>query len=62
MKILFDHETPAPLRRHLPEHSVDRTAENGREMPENGELIRKAEESGYSAIVPRTAIEEAYPD
>lgn len=51
MKILFDHGTPAPLRRHLPEHTVDRSAENGWEMLENGELIRKAEEDGYSVIV-----------
>ena len=27
MKILFDHGTPAPLRNHLLEHSVDRSAE-----------------------------------
>ena len=51
MKILFDHGTPAPLRHHLPEHAVDRSAENGWEMLENGELIRKAEEAGYRVIV-----------
>ena len=51
MKILFDHGTPAPLRRHLPEHSVDRSAERGWELLENGELIRKAEEDGYEVIV-----------
>lgn len=51
MKILFDHGTPAPLRRYLPEHSVDRSAERGWELLENGELIRKAEEEGYEVIV-----------
>ena len=51
MKILFDHGTPAPLRHHLPEHSVDRSAEKGWELLENGELIRKAEEEGYQVIV-----------
>ncbi len=51
MKILFDHGTPAPLRRYLHGHTVDRSAENGWEMLENGELIRKAEEIGYSVIV-----------
>lgn len=51
MKILFDHGTPAPLRHHLREHSVDRTAEKGWELLENGELIRKAEEEGYEVIV-----------
>ena len=51
MKILFDHGTPAPLRHHLPEHSVDRSAERGWELLDNGELIRKAEEDGYQVIV-----------
>ena len=51
MKILFDHGTPAPLRQHLPGHSVDRSAEKGWELLENGELIRKAEEEGYRVIV-----------
>ena len=51
MKILFDHGTPAALRRHLGEHSVDRSAERGWELLENGELIRLAEENGYEVIV-----------
>ena len=51
VKILFDHGTPAPLRRHLPEHSVDRSAERGWELLENGELIQRAEEEGYEVIV-----------
>ena len=51
MKILFDHGTPAPLRRHLPKHSVDRSAERGWELLENGELIIRAEEEGYEVIV-----------
>ena len=51
MKILFDHGTPAPLRQHLPGHSVDRSAEKGWELLENGELIQKAEEEGYQVIV-----------
>ena len=51
MKVLFDHGTPAPLRDHLRDHSVDRSAEKGWEWLENGELIRKAEEDGYEVIV-----------
>ena len=51
MKILFDHGTAAPLRNHLREHSVDRSAEKGWELLQNGELIRKAEEEGYEVIV-----------
>ena len=51
MKVLFDHGTPAPLRRYLPEHSVDRSAENGWDRLENGELIQRAGEEGYDVIV-----------
>ena len=51
MKVLFDHGTPAPLRDHLRDHSVDRSAEKGWELLENGELIRKAEEDGYEVLV-----------
>ena len=51
MKILFDHGTPAPLRHHLQEHSVDRSAQKGWELLENGELIRRAEEEGYEVLV-----------
>lgn len=51
MKLLFDHGTPSPLRRHLPEHSVDRSAEKGWNQLENGELIRRAEQEGYDVIV-----------
>ena len=51
MKLLFDHGTPASLRRHLPGPSVDRSAENGWDRLENGELIQRAEEEGYDVIV-----------
>ncbi len=51
MKILFDRGTPASLRQYLPGHSVDRSAEKGWELLENGELIRKAQEEGYRVIV-----------
>ena len=51
MKILFDHGTPAPLRNHLREHSVDRSAEKGWELLENGEFIRKAEQERYEVVV-----------
>ena len=51
MRILLDHGAPAPLRRHLPEHRVDRSAENGWEMPENGGLTLRAEEDGCEVMV-----------
>ena len=39
MKILFDQGTPAPLRRHLFEHSVDTAFEMGWYNVRNGELL-----------------------
>ncbi len=45
MKTLFDHGTPAPLWHHLTEHLVDRSSENGWEMLENGELIRRVKQA-----------------
>lgn len=51
MKILFDHGTPAPLRHHLSEHIVYRSAELGWELLENGELLSRAEEDGFQVLV-----------
>ena len=51
MKILFDHGTPAPLRRHLEGHSVDTAAEMGWETLVNGDLIDTAEQQGYEVLV-----------
>ena len=51
MKVLFYHGTLVPLRRHLGEHTVDRSAEKGWELLENGELINRAEDDGYEVIV-----------
>lgn len=51
MKILFDHGTPAPLRRHLEGHSVDTAAEMGWETLANGDLIDRAELEGYEVLV-----------
>ena len=51
MNILFDHGTPAPLRKFFPEHDIDRSVEKGWELLANGELIHKAEEEGYDIIV-----------
>ena len=45
MKDLFDHGTPAALRRHFGGH-----AEESWKLPGNGEPIRRAEEDGYQAI------------
>lgn len=51
MKILFDHGTPAPLRRHLPAHQVATAAENGWDSLTNGELLSRAEQEGYDLLV-----------
>ena len=51
MKVLFDQGTPLPLRRHLPEHSVDTAAERGWSDLDNGALIDKAEQEGYEVLV-----------
>jgi predicted nuclease of predicted toxin-antitoxin system len=51
MNILFDQGTPVPLRRSLPPHSVDTAAEQGWSQLDNGDLIHKAEESGYDAMI-----------
>ena len=51
MKILFDHGTPAPLRRDLHGHSVDTAAERGWESLANGDLMDRAEQEGYELLI-----------
>ena len=51
MKILFDQGTPAPLRRHLAEHTVDTAFELGWSNLRNGELLDNAEASGYQLLI-----------
>jgi len=51
LKILFDHGTPAPLRRRLRGHSVDTAAEKGWESLANGDLIDRAEQEGYEVLI-----------
>ena len=51
VKLLFDQGTPAPLRHHLPEHSVDTLAEKGWSEKDNGELLDLAEREGYEILV-----------
>jgi hypothetical protein len=43
MRILFDHGTPAPLRRALGGHSVATTHEMGWSRLDNGALLREAD-------------------
>jgi len=51
MKILFDQGTPAPLRKYLSNYEVKTAYELGWHTLSNGELIAKAEESGFQKFV-----------
>ena len=51
MKVLFDQGTPAPLRHHLAEHSVDTAFEMGWSNLRNGELLNRAEEGNYELLI-----------
>ena len=51
MKLLFDQGTPAPLRRHLPGHTVKTAYECGWSQLENGDLLQTAESSGFEVLV-----------
>jgi hypothetical protein len=50
MKILFDHGTPAPLRRQLPGHEISTAYEMGWAKLSNGDLLATAEKS-FDAFV-----------
>ena len=45
MKILFDHGTPAPLRRQLSTHEISTAYEMGWAKLNNGDLLAAAEKS-----------------
>ena len=51
MKVLFDHGTPAPLRRALIGHEIDTAYECGWSKLQNGELITAAEAGKYELLV-----------
>ncbi len=51
MRILFDHNTPLPLRRYLLEHIVDTANEKGWSELINGDLLDSAEEEGYEILI-----------
>ena len=51
MRILFDHNTPRLLRRHLVGPDVDAAAERGRAALGNGALLDRAEEAGYEVVI-----------
>jgi hypothetical protein len=51
MRILLDHNTPAPLRYWLIGHEVETAYERGWAELSNGELLRMAEEAGFDAMI-----------
>ena len=51
MKTLFDHGNPAPLRGHIPEHTVDTAAEKGWAELTNGDLLDQAEGEEYELLM-----------
>ncbi len=51
MRILFDHNTPLPLRGYLLEHTVDTANEKGWSELINGDLLDSAEEEGYEILI-----------
>jgi predicted nuclease of predicted toxin-antitoxin system len=51
MRILFDHSTPAPLRKYLTRHSVTTAKDRGWDRLNNGDLLAKAEKAGFDVLV-----------
>jgi len=51
MRILFDHGTPAPLRKHLKNHHVSKAKDKGWDELRNGDLIAVAKEEGFDLLL-----------
>lgn len=51
MKFLFDQGTPVPLRKYLPDHSAETAYECGWNNISNGELLKRAEDEGFDALI-----------
>lgn len=51
MRILFDYDTPRPLRRYLTEHTIDTADEMGWARVRNGNLLDNAEGEGYEIMI-----------
>lgn len=51
MLILFDQGVPAPLRRHLEDHTVKTASEQGWATLEDRELLDRAEANGFDLLI-----------
>ena len=51
MRVLFDQGTPAPLRKHLLDHTVFTAYELGWGQLENGALLQAAEDDNFYVLI-----------
>jgi hypothetical protein len=51
VKILLDHCVPKPFKQELPRHEVSTAREMGWEALTNGELLEKAQGSGFEVFI-----------
>ena len=51
MRILFDNGTPRQLRRQLSGHDIETCQERGWDRLTNGELLDRAEDSGFELLI-----------
>lgn len=51
MRLLFDQGVPLPLRRSLPGHDIETAFRMGWATLANGDLLAKAEDGGFDALV-----------
>ena len=51
MKVFFDNNVPAPLRRSMPHHQVSTAWEMGWAAIGNGTLLRRFEAAGFDVMV-----------
>ena len=51
MRILFDHNTPYRLARHLEGHTVSKAKECGWDRLTNGDLLAAAEKAGFDLLL-----------
>jgi hypothetical protein len=51
MRILLDHNTPAPLRYALGGHQVETAYERGWAELQNGDLIAETESAGFGLLI-----------
>ncbi len=51
MRILFDHNTPSGIARHLAGHTVTKAKDIGWDRLTNGDLLAAAEKAGFDLLL-----------